>query len=111
MFWKSRITEDEYRSEVDRLCDLIAKSEETTKKHKDRCTALETENAALRAKLLNANELYLAEKSAREKQNGCVRGEYCNQCKHGVMVPRYADGAGLKCVCTYGTCPHFEKEG
>lgn len=67
------------------------------------------ELAELKAELELAKELLESARAAKE--NGCIRGEYCGQCKHHVMVHRYrGETEPSKCVCTYGTCPHFEKE-
>lgn len=77
--------------EYKRLHSEMAKSFESLQKDRDRI-----------------KELYEAEKAAREKENGCVRGIYCHYCKHHVMGYTVHDHG--KCYCTYGACPHFEKE-
>lgn len=85
---------DHFKSEAKeykRLHSEMVKACETLEKERDRI-----------------KKLYETEKAARENENGCVRGIYCHYCKHHVMG--YTVHDRNKCYCTYGTCPHFEKE-
>lgn len=64
------------------------------------------ERAELKTELERTKELLESARAAKE--NGCIRGLYCHYCKHHVMG--YTVHDQHKCYCTYGTCPHFEKE-
>lgn len=101
MFLSSAESET-YKAEIEELKSLLSKNEE-------RRLALAGDKAQLQSELEQTKELLASARAAKE--NGCLRGEYCGHCKHHIMVRRYPGSAECtKCICTYGACPHFEKE-
>lgn len=86
-----------YKAEIEELKSLLSK-------HEKRRLELAGDKAQLQAELELTKELL--EDARAAKKNDCLRGPYCRYCKHSVMDYTNRE----KCVCTFGTCKHFEKE-
>ena len=83
---------------------VLSKQKKSQEEYEEEIRALKSQNTQYRFDNQRLQELLDSARAAKE--NGCLRGKYCRFCKHSVMD--YTDRE--KCICTYGTCPHFEKE-